>query len=109
MKYLSVTIYLSPTSLVPYVYWCCSDYGWQYDDVTNILRISFGPQALVTDRNKFISILKKESLDNFKLPGKKITSFKRNVLVEKFIGQNQTSIFSKQKPIRNNKAQIGLT
>jgi len=53
--------------------------------------------------------LKKESEPNFKLPGKKITSFKRNVLVEKFLGQNSTSIFTKQKPQRNNKAQIGLT
>jgi hypothetical protein len=43
MKDLSVIIYLSPTTLSPYIYWCCSDYGQQYDDVTNILRISFGP------------------------------------------------------------------
>jgi len=95
MKHLSIIIYLSPTSLVPYVYWCCSDYGWQYDDVTNILRISFGPQILITDRNQFIETLKKETEANFKLPGKKITSFKRNVLVEKFLGQNQSSIFTK--------------
>jgi len=27
MKDLSVTIFLSPTTLRPYIYWCCSDYG----------------------------------------------------------------------------------
>lgn len=75
MKDLSIIIYLSPTSLIPYVYWCCSDYAWQYDDITNILNISFGTNVLVTDRNKFIQILKKESVNNFKLPGIKITSF----------------------------------
>ena len=109
MKNLSIIIYLSPTSLVPYVYWCCSDYGWQYDDVTNILRISFGPQVLITDRNQFIQILKNESGANFKLPGKKITSFKRNVLVEKFLPNTCSSIFTKQKPHRNSKAQLGTT
>ena len=109
MKNLSIIIYLSPTSLVPYVYWCCSDYGWQYDDVTNILRISFGPKVLITDRNQFIEILRKETGANFKLPGKKITSFKRNVSIEKFIPKTTTSIFNNQKPHRNIKAQIGST
>ena len=42
MKDLSVTVYLSPTTLKPYIYWCCSDYGQQYDDITNIMKISFG-------------------------------------------------------------------
>jgi len=27
MKDLSVNLYLSPTTLRPYLYWCCSDYG----------------------------------------------------------------------------------
>ena len=50
MKDLSVNLYLSPTTLRPYLYWCCSDYGQQYDDITNILKISFGPSILITDR-----------------------------------------------------------
>lgn len=27
MKDLNVTLYLTPTTLKPYIYWCCSDYG----------------------------------------------------------------------------------
>jgi hypothetical protein len=50
MKDLSVTIFLSPTTLRPYVYWCCSDQGTQYDDITNILRLNFGQDVLLTDR-----------------------------------------------------------
>lgn len=79
MKDLSVTIFLTPTTLRPYVYWCCSDYGQQYDDITNILRISFGIESLITDRSVFLKCLREELKDKFKLPGKKITSFKRNV------------------------------
>jgi len=60
MKDLTVTIYLSPTTLVPYVYWCCRDYGWQYDDITNILKNSFGSDVLITDRSKFIKVLSNE-------------------------------------------------
>lgn len=42
LKDLQVSIYLSPSTLRPYLYWCCSALGQQYDDVTNILRIIFG-------------------------------------------------------------------
>lgn len=79
MKDLSVSIFLSPTTLRPYVYWCCSEYSQNYDDVTNILRLSFGSDALLTDRNDFVSHLKSETLEKFKLPGEKVTSFKKNV------------------------------
>ena len=79
MKDLSVTIYLSPTTLRPYVYWCCSDYGQQYDDITNILRINFGQETLITDRSLFVKVLAQESKSKFKLPGRKILSFKKNV------------------------------
>jgi hypothetical protein len=58
MKDLSVTIFLSPTTLKPYLYWCCSDYGQQYDDVTNILKINFGPESLITNREEFTKVLK---------------------------------------------------
>ena len=61
MKDLSVSIFLSPTTLRPYVYWACSNYGQQYDDVTNILRLCFGSDTLFTDRQEFVSFLKTET------------------------------------------------
>lgn len=89
MKDLSVNIYLSPTTLRPYVYWCCSSYGQQYDDITNILKISFGSDVLFTDRLDFIKFLATEA-KSFKLPGSLIKSFKRSVS----INQYQPSSFS---------------
>ena len=77
MKDLSCTVYLSPTTLKPYIYWCCSDYGQQYDDITNIMKISFGCDQSITDREQFLRILKQETFERFKLPGRKIMSFKR--------------------------------
>ena len=95
MKDLNVTIYLTPTTLRPYVYWQCSDHGQQYDDVTNILRLSFGQDNLITNREEFIQILKQESLQNFKLPGTKIGSLQRKVPVNKFNNAKQPSSFLK--------------
>lgn len=81
MKDLSVTIFLSPSTLKPYVYWCCSDYGQQYDDVTNILKLSFGSENLFTNRESFIKFLQQEQQSNFVLPGKLIATIKKNVSV----------------------------
>ena len=79
MKDLSVTIYFSPTTFRPYVYWICSDYGRQYDDLNNIFKYIFGEDVLLFDRAQFLEVLKKETLEKFKLPGKLITSFKKQV------------------------------
>lgn len=82
MKDLSVTVFLSPTTLRPYVYWCCSDYGQQYDDVTNIMRISFAKDehnTLLTNRQEFINVLEEETKEKFKMHGKLIYSFTKNV------------------------------
>ena len=57
MRDLSVCIFLTPTTLKPYLYWCCSDYGQQYDDITNILKINFGEETLITNRQTFIKSL----------------------------------------------------
>lgn len=108
MRDLSVTIFLTPSTLRPYVYWCCSDYGQQYDDITNILRISFGPESLITDRSLFLEELRKETIDNFKLPGKKILSFKRNVPVTQ-CEQSQQSISGKTKSMRSSKQKVAHT
>lgn len=74
-----MTIFLTPSTLRPYVYWCCSDYGQQYDDITNILRISFGPESLITDRQEFLEALQREQANKFKVPGKRVFTFSRNV------------------------------
>ena len=79
MKDLNVTIYLTPTTLRPYVYWSCSDYGQQYDDVTNILRLSFGQENLITNREEFVKVLREEDVENFKLLGTKIGSIASKV------------------------------
>lgn len=112
MKDLSVNLYLSPTTLRPYLYWCCSDYGQQYDDITNILKISFGPNILITDRSQFNKILEQETLQKFKLPGKKITSFKRNVPNSQCNPPKTLQSFNLQqiqKAARKGKAQFSPT
>ena len=58
MKDLSVTIYFSPTTFHPYVYWICSDYGRQYDDLNNIFKYIFGEDVLLFDRAQFLKVLK---------------------------------------------------
>jgi hypothetical protein len=58
MKDLSVTIYFSPTTFRPYVYWICSDYGRQYDDLNNIFKYIFGEDVLLFDRAQFLEVLK---------------------------------------------------
>ena len=101
MKDVSVSIYLSPTTLRPYVYWCCSDYGQQYDDITNILRLNFGEKSLLTNREDFINVLNHESRDTFKLHGKKITQFKKNVPLKQCGETLQPSILVKHLKERN--------
>ena len=58
MKDLSVTIYFSPTTFRPYVYWSCSDSGRQYDDLNNIFKYIFGEDVLLFDRAQFLEVLK---------------------------------------------------
>ena len=106
MKDLSVTIFLSPSTLKPYVYWCCSDYGQQYDDVTNILKLSFGSENLFTNRESFIKFLQQEQQSNFILPGKLIATIKKNVSVNQY--QSQKSIIAKPTLFRQNKSQNQL-
>jgi hypothetical protein len=102
MRDLSVCIFLTPTTLKPYLYWCCSDYGQQYDDITNILKINFGEETLITNRQTFIKSLQNETHQKFKLPGKKIIQFKKMVK-ESQCESISASIFSKLKPERNTK------
>lgn len=103
-----MTIFLTPSTLRPYVYWCCSHYGQQYDDITNILRIIFGPESLITNRTNFLEALNEETIDKFKLPGKKILSFKRNVPMTQ-CESSQLSLFGKTKPVRTSKQKMALT
>ena len=99
-------LYFSPTTLRPYVYWCCSDYGQQYDDVTNILKICFGEDVLITSREEFRQVLENETKDTFKQPGKLISSFKKNVPGVQ-CDTTQVSILQKPKLKRNHKASMG--
>lgn len=74
--------------------------------MTNILRLCFGSETLLTDREDFTNFLKTETKAAFKLPGQRISSFRREVPKSQFSGSSMSDLLlDDQKTLRSKRSE----
>jgi len=77
-KDLNIDVFLSPSTLRPYVNYTFSKRAQVFDNIEDILKNHFGSDSVITEREEFLKHLKEES-KNFKPLGTKVGSFIREL------------------------------